>query len=533
MDGCPVDLAMEFFQQVIQLLSEPPGSIIYHLVTLFALQVVFALSYSQWRRDEEDDQAQRLMWASAAVFLGRVLLLFAGLFYGSEPQQAASNLPPLEQAVNTATAALIVWSLAPRPIQWPRLLDLFLVTTLVLIGVMYLFFAQEWENQVNGGIAYYGGTTQAVIWTIIQIIVLVGGLAYLLLNSQRREPLPAIILGILLLAEVIHLWNYAEIIPTDTNVPYWIRLGYLITLPLWAIYAYQHALTPLLTSESIHKDSLIRFGSTLNQAAGIIATRQRERRIAKSLEMASNMLDAALVSLGFVDHRYPSRINFSSSMSNEDIAEIKHWAIDLTRHPTLNSALIQDQTVELLPAGLGARQLHEFYSSFGIDPLGPLLIHPLVNSGSHIGLLVIAAPEEQEHWTEDQKSLVPGLASYISQAVFNSQLPAVRLTAVPPAPEPRDVSDSVPSAIFLDQVRLSSLEAEQDELKSALAEAIERRKQAEEKALGIQKQARYLAAALRAAQESQQEQAVDQVQMDTVITENQKTTSHSEETTDS
>jgi hypothetical protein len=523
---------MDFLQQIIQLLSEPPDSIIYHLVTLFALQVVFALSYSQWRRDKEDDQAQRLIWASAAVFLGRVLLLLAGLFYGREPQQAAAILPPLGQAINTATATLLVWSLAPRPTRWPRLLDIMLIITLILIGVIYLFFALEWESQVNGGATYYGGTTQAVVWTIIQIIILVGGLVYLLLNSQRREPLPVIILGVLLLAELIHLWNYAEIIPTDTNVPYWIRLGYLITFPLWAIYAYQHVLSPLLTNESTHKDSVIRFGSTLNEAAEVIATRQRERRIAKSLEMTSHMLDAALVSIGLVDRRYPSRINFSSSLVNGDATEFKQWVIDLTKHPTLNAAYIQDQTVELMPAGLGARQLHQYYGSFGIDPMGPLLIHPLANNGSHTGLLVIAASAQQEKWTEDQKSLVPGLASYISQAVFNSQLPAIQSTAVPPTPEPRNVAKTVPSAILLDQVRLRSLEAERDELKSALEEAIEQRKQAEEKALGIRKQARYLAAALRAAQASQQGPVVDQVQLDTVITGTRETKSQSEESTD-
>jgi GAF domain-containing protein len=249
--------------------------------------------------------------------------------------------------------------------------------------------------------------------------------------------------------------------------------------------------------------------------------------------MASHLLDAAFVSIGLVDRRNPRRINFSSNLTNGDGTEIKQWAIDLTRHPTLNAAFIQGQTVELLPTGLGARQLHEFYGSFGIDPLGSLLIHPLVNNGSHIGLLVIAATEEQEQWTEDQKSLVPGLASYISQAVINSQLPAVRFTAVPPAPEPRNVTETVPSAILLDQVRLSSLEAERDELKSALEEAIERRKQAEEKALGIQKQARYLAAALRDAQESKQEQVVDQVQMNTAITGTRETTTQSEEPIDS
>ncbi len=526
-------MAMDFLQQVIRLLTEPPGSIIYHLVTLFALEVVFALSYSRWRKDADDDQAQRLMWASAAIFLARMFLLAAGLIYGREPQLAAEILPPLEQAVNTATMALLVWSLASRPTRWPRLLDILLVLVLVLAGVLYLFFVQEWKNQVNLGITHYNGTLQAAVWTIMQIAILTSGLIYLLITSEKREPLPAIILSILLLAEVIHLWNYREFIPAGTNVPYWIRLGYLIALPLWAVCAYQHVLTPLLTSESIYKEAINKFGSALDDAAEVIATRQRERRISKSLQMASHLLDAASVSIGFVDKRNPHRINFSSSLGEEAGSGIRQWAIDLTRHPALNAAFIQDQTVELIPTGLGARQLHDFYSAFGIDPLGPLLVHPLKDNGVHIGLLVSAASKDQEYWSEDQKSLVPGLAAYISQALLNSQLPSVQFSAVPPSPQPREVSGTVPSAILLDQVSLSSLKAERDELKTTLEEAIERRKQAEEKALAIQKQARYLAAALRAAQESEQKQAVDQERLDTLVAGTNESAALSDEAADS
>ena len=163
---------MEFLQQIIRLLSEPPGSVIYHLVTLFALQAVFALSYSRWRRNPEDEQARRMASASAAIFLGRLLLLFAGLSYGSAPQQAAIFLPPLEQAINTATAALLAWSLVPRPARSPHFFDIILVLILVLVVVMFLFFAQDWKSQVENGITYYGGTPQAIVWTVLQFVIL-------------------------------------------------------------------------------------------------------------------------------------------------------------------------------------------------------------------------------------------------------------------------------------------------------------------------------------------------------------------------
>ncbi len=521
--------SMDFLLEIIRLLSEPPGNIIYHLITLLALQVVFAMSYSRWRRDDNDLLAQRLMWASAAIFLGRVLLLLAGLFYNQEPQKAAAILPPLEQAANTATVLLLVWSLIPSPKRWPRLWDILLIVSLVLITILYLFFAQEWAEQIDSGVAYYGGTPQAIVWGIIQISVLIAGMISLLLDSGKREPLAAIILSILLFAAIINLWNYAEFIPTDTNVPYWTRFGYLLAFPLWAIFAYQHYLSPILISESAYEDSVTRFGAALDGAAEVIVTRQRERRILKSLDMATHLLDAAFVSIGVVDRRNTQRINFSSNSIDAYSSTVKQWAIDLSRHPTLNAAIHQGQTVELLATGLGARQLHEFYNAYGSDPLGPLMIHPLVKNGSNIGLLVIAAKPNQEEWAADLKSLLPGLAAFISQAITNTSVKAVQYAAVPPTPMPREANETVPSAILLDQVRLSSLQAERDELKSALEEAVARRKQAEEKALVIQKQARYLAAALRAAQQAKNDEVANQIQFDADILNTRESRSASEE----
>ena len=54
---------MALLQQIIELLSRPPGSVIYHLVTLFALQVVLALAFSRWQRDPNDEAARRMTFA--------------------------------------------------------------------------------------------------------------------------------------------------------------------------------------------------------------------------------------------------------------------------------------------------------------------------------------------------------------------------------------------------------------------------------------------------------------------------------------
>jgi len=525
---------MEFLQQIIKLLSDPPGSVIYHLVTLFALQVVFAISFSRWRRSPDDSQAQRLTWASAAIFAGRVILLFVGLFNSSNPQQAASILPPLEQAINTMTIALLVWSLIPLPSRSPRLPDIILVVILVLTGVMYLFFAQGWQNQIDSGVTYYNSTLQATIWTVLQIIILTAGLVYLLLKTKLQDALPAITIIVLLLATVAHLFNQNELVPTDTNIPYMIRFGYLIAFPLWAVYAYQYTLTPLLVSQSVYRTSVIRFGSSLEEAAQIIATRQLQRRIAKSINMTSALLEAEFVAIGLVDPQNPQQMCFSSNLQDESVREKKSWVLNLNQQSTFCLALAQDNTMELLAEGLGARQLHEFYKTVGMEPKGPLLVHPLTANGKNVGLLVVAAPADQKNWPVEKRELLPGLAKYQAQAIVNSQTPLEAPVVVPPPPGPRDSTSMVPSAILLDQVRLQGLQSERDELHTALEKTKMEKKQAEAKALAAQKQARYLAAALRAAQQSTSAPG-DTVpsEVDTIISGSNKRSSHTTEVSES
>lgn len=60
---------MALLGQAIELLSRPPGSVIYHLLTLFALQIVLALAYSRWQRDAGDESSRRMTAAAAGILV--------------------------------------------------------------------------------------------------------------------------------------------------------------------------------------------------------------------------------------------------------------------------------------------------------------------------------------------------------------------------------------------------------------------------------------------------------------------------------
>ena len=97
---------MSLLSQIIQLLSEPPGNIVYHLVTLFALQAVFGMALSQWRRDRDDQVAWHTLIAAAAIFGARLGLLLLNLVWQNNVTLSSTYLPPLSQAGH---------SLAPQP----------------------------------------------------------------------------------------------------------------------------------------------------------------------------------------------------------------------------------------------------------------------------------------------------------------------------------------------------------------------------------------------------------------------------------
>jgi signal transduction histidine kinase len=81
----------------------------------------------------------------------------------------------------------------------------------------------------------------------------------------------------------------------------------------------------------------------------------------------------------------------------------------------------QKGTVELVPDGIGARQLHSFYQELDLSEMGSLLIEPLKTNDAVLGVLLVANQSDMNTWSERDKALTIAVASYIAQAVANSQ----------------------------------------------------------------------------------------------------------------
>ncbi len=219
---------MNLFQQAAALVSEPPGSLVYQLVLLFALGAAAAVALGQWRLAEPGRVARgRLALAASLLFVSRLVALSIAILVALNVLDPLVTAPPFERAVSTLTIVIVVWCLAfPAP---QRLADTAtgLVSLLVVLGLAISWGL--WYQQAPV-LHYYNGSPQESIWEAAQLLLLVAGGVLL---AWRRRPdwfLALSIVGLLLIAHVIHyLYPIAQSSVSGTE-----RLFEIVAVPLVA-----------------------------------------------------------------------------------------------------------------------------------------------------------------------------------------------------------------------------------------------------------------------------------------------------------
>lgn len=425
---------MSFIQQLIQLLTEAPGSILYHMITLLSIQAALGLALWQWRhrsnKDTADDSlSKRMVWAMSGILLARLAILLA-ILLTSDPEMAARILPPLEQAIDTVTVAIIVWVFSPRLPAVPRLGDMVLLIVLLVTGIMYAYFAQTWINQIdNSQVSLsYITSNQAFIWHIFQLSLLIIGVILVVIGRQRHWFLRLAVLFTLLLAHSGQLLtNWSTFIPTDSDIAYWVRLGNLFAFPLLVVVVYRHNLSQLLFNRAGYRTSGDQLSRHLQLSRNVIDSLDINTVLHKALRMAADLVRAEYTALAVVSMNNRNQLHLLSTRLPEipgaspPRINQQNWALNLEDWPAIRLAMQQRQLVELVPTGLGARQLYDIHQELGIGDLGALLIEPLLVSEDELGVLLLAGPAERERWPEEDKSLSFTVAAYLAQAIQNAR----------------------------------------------------------------------------------------------------------------
>ncbi len=461
---------MSFWEQLNRLLSESPGNIIFHLVTLFAIQATLAIALGQWRRERElegDGQGfqfvRRLTLAALGLLVTRLILLAVSLIVAANADATLPSriLPPLEQFINTTMAILIVWALVPIVPSLPRLTDVAAVLLLLLAGVMYAFFAQNWAMSAQAGMTY-NGSDQSTIWGIFQVAVLVAGTLALLFRFEPGLGLRLFALLALLAAHFAQLWNYPETVPTQSEIPFWIRLGHLVVLPLLAIVAYRHVVDALIAARLTNRPAPEQVANALQWAGRVIGTPSVQSAAREGVNMVAALTGARFAAIATRVDDVPDQLNVLSA--GTEVEQPKTWALNMRDWPAFRLALDQEQPVELLPDGVGARQLHDLYQELGMPARGSMLVSPLISNGEEEGVLLLGGSPQGDTWPDSAVAVATTLATYLGQVLSAAR----SMTTMPEADV--EVADTTPHEIMAERPEPQAVISEPEPVDATIPE---------------------------------------------------------------
>ena len=418
-----------FWSIAIRLVSQTPDNLVYHLFILLTLGVILGLAWWQQRRIPQDDFAWRLIIGTAGIFVTRLILPLSNS--ATPAPLLAQTTPPLERALDTALVCFLVWLLLPPIKSLPRLNDALLLLSLFVVGLSYRFANDAWQTQFSADLAYTD-TSQAALWSATQLTLII---AALLLIAATRPPDWGSRLMVLLpitIATALHLPNY---LPDSVNfailapniaqgyIPFWNRLAYLIAFPLLAAVTQRHILRDLIIGRFGDGSILSSLPATLEKAGTILLPLTAEDRAAQAAEIIAEFIPAQFTAITQITSQNPQGpiAIYQPSASQPH----KKWTISLAAWAGLQTAVNNQEIVELLPNGLGARQLYGLSQELNLGEMGPILIVPLINPQHETtGLLLMGTDPSRDSWDSAYYPAISALARYIAIALEQVVKPA-------------------------------------------------------------------------------------------------------------
>ncbi len=451
---------MEIFLQAVALVSELPGSLVYHLVLLFALGFSAAIALSQWWRERLMATA-RLTLAATAIFSLHFLIFGLTLAAALNYFNPLLVLPPFDRAVATLTVLLIIWAFTfPDPLL---LVDLAFgglgLLTLAGLGAGWFF----WSGQVAAGVEFFNGSPQETVWEFAQMLLIISGLAIFSIRRKAEWPIG---LALLLLLLSGHITHYFFTVQSDVAGAE--RLVELIAVPIFAAMVYRRVRSTLAL-DVISTDALPEppLGDTWPRMAmrptdGSLAERLSERPettppptaspapepersptwnidpkaavALASLHASTNPADVAQIITVALAHTFnadlcllltpPDSSGASALAGSYDLITEKFRSgasLLLAEVPSVERVILQRESARLT-VETHEPELRRLAAAVNLKQNGPALLVPLLpEDGPALGVIILLSPYAKRNWTEDDQNLLEAMVEPLAVTLATAE----------------------------------------------------------------------------------------------------------------
>ena len=404
---------MGLLREAILLLSEPPGDLVYHLVTLFALEAILAMLLGRRMRGEEGPRLRRWLLAAGGLLLARAVLMLAALLGQTGTFVPAALAPPLERYLDLASLLFILWAALPLSERYPQASGALLAFGLIALTALYAFFALQWYGLAlaDPNLAY-NGQPQESVWEVLSLAMLALGLATLVIHRHGEWGLVLALLGTLLLGHLLHFFDPLQ----GSHIAGWVRLGNLAAYPLLASLVYRETvvLPPSIPAPSVDEGwarRLLRLGETIPLPSDFTAL------LEQVVAFSASVLEGDLCAIGLPVAEDPNRVRIAAR--HPEGAAAGEEVLTLRDQPALRQAIHRRRRVRVNGPGESA-PLGRLFAALGSPQPGPLLIQPLLDGEHVIGVLILANPQSGRPWTAEDERLADLVARRVAAVLVNA-----------------------------------------------------------------------------------------------------------------
>ncbi len=418
------------FGQIFNLLTTPPGNLIYHLVLAYSSAIALQGTIQLWRYSGFP-QARRAIIGLASL-LGLQLLLFvvSGLAWqGFINSQII--LPPLDRAVTLASLACIVWIWAfPEPLRLADAGTLLLGLLSLILFILTLVFWSHRSIQTDFDASIY-----EKIWQVASLaVILLGGMVLV-----RRKPNDwANGLAILIIAIIGHLATLISSLTTALpgNFPGFVRLAQLAMYPILLTLPQRFPLPTLLTAAEKNKAEKAQKEGNKEGSAEKSEKAEpafvEKRRYSTDPKTFHALMSLAAESdpkkLGYAITRGIAQAMLADLCFLLTLTEEKNLIIscgyDLIREENMDGIAVDKGAVPLLanaiqrgralrlPASSTSSDLKALGQILGLSTPGHLLSVPIVSEGhGPLGAILILSPYSNRLWSAEDQSFLSNVST--------------------------------------------------------------------------------------------------------------------------
>ncbi len=413
---------MPFLRDIIALIVTPPGDLVYHLITLFAIQIILGIAVGHWNRNRRDPAAIRLLIAGFVFALARAVLMLVAMLHRIGMLQSNVVLPPLERYLDLVTLLLAIWAFLPLLKQHVRLGVMILISSLLIATGVYAAFAALWPQEALD--VSYNGYWQERVWVLSGIILL--GVAFVASLIRRIDDWSwaACLFAIWLTGYTLQFINPAL---TESHTAGWIRLANLAALPLVASLVYRRALSapPVSVAADVDEDVSTAIISILDATQRIENTQDTEAALNLAAPSIAHTLEADMVAIGLPSSDSGKKLRIIALYpSTGTMLAHREPTLLISRYPLLANAI---KTGHLQHAKAPSKDpsITALYHQLGFEHSGPLLAQPLVHEdkdkdeGDWLGIL-LAGLNSQRHWSIRDEQIVQAIGAAITTALVNA-----------------------------------------------------------------------------------------------------------------